>query len=98
MCVKKLPNHIKFAFRVPNGHFTVLEIIKNEREVIMDKNIDDESKTEDQKNDIIPDVSEDFSFVTMETEEKTIKKIKDKNNKAKKGEISREEFLASLGA
>ena len=95
--MKDLPRHIRFAFRVPNGHFTVLEIIKNEGETKMDENIDNKSKTEDQKNDIIPDVSEDFSFVTMETEEKTIKKIRDKNNEAKKGEVSRKEFLASLG-
>ena len=92
-----IPNHAKLAFKVPNGHFTVLEMIKDEGKLIMDKNTNNKNKTEDQKNDIIPDVSEDFSFVTMETEEKTIKKIRDKNNKAKKGEVSREDFLASLG-
>ena len=91
--MKNIPIHAKVAFRVPNGHFTALEIVKGEE---MKEDIESNEQMEP-KNAIISDVSEDFSFVTMETEEKTIKKIRDKNNEAKKGEVSRKEFLASLG-
>ena len=89
----QIPIHAKIAFSVPNGHFTALEIVTNGGK------LNDNIKNKEQnapKSAIISDVSEDFSFVTMEIEENKIKQKKDKNNKAKKGEVSRKKFLASL--
>jgi len=89
----EIPQHIKDAFRVPFGHYTAIAIALNDEEYENPNSIDDENVSE---NDIMSLVSKEFQFITAETEQQEIEKNKEKNNKKRKGEVSREEFLANL--